>query len=74
MAPGSKVRPFYEKTPFFLNFRVYVFNVTNKDEMIQGSELNVIDQKLKLATLLKLIPLFSIEKPKLQEIGPYFFE
>lgn len=38
VAPGSKVRPFYAKAPFFVDFRVYVFNITNKDEIMQGSE------------------------------------
>lgn len=38
VAPGSKVRPFYEKAPFFVDFRIYIFNVTNKDEIMQGSE------------------------------------
>lgn len=40
LAPGSRLRPFYEKQPFYLHFLAYVFNVTNKDEVIQGSELN----------------------------------
>lgn len=34
----SKIRPFYEKAPIYIDFRIYVFNVTNKDEMLQGSE------------------------------------
>lgn len=34
----SKIRPFYEKAPIYLDFRIYVFNVTNKDEVLQGSE------------------------------------
>lgn len=34
----SKVRPFYEKAPFFVDFRIYLFNITNKHEVIQGSE------------------------------------
>lgn len=38
VAPGSKLRPLYIKAPIFADFRVYMFNVTNKDEVIQGSE------------------------------------
>lgn len=36
--------------PFPLDFKVYIWNVTNPDEVMSG------------------------EKPKLQEIGPYYFE
>lgn len=39
VAPDGRLRPFYEKPPFYLHFLAYVFNVTNKDEVIQGSEL-----------------------------------
>lgn len=38
VAKGSKLRPYYIKVPFFINFHVYLFNVTNKDDVIQGSE------------------------------------
>lgn len=41
VAKDSKVRPFYEKAPFFVNFRIYLFNVTNKNEVLQGSESNL---------------------------------
>lgn len=40
----------YTKVPFPIDFRIYVFNVTNKEEMIAGG------------------------KPKVQQIGPYYFE
>lgn len=39
VAKDSKVRPFYEKAPFFIDFRIYLFNVTNKNDVIKGSEL-----------------------------------
>lgn len=82
VAKGSKMREFYEKTPIFLNFLVYIFNVTNKEEFINGSELS----KLYLYTEFKhnnfqffqinatFHSEFILEKPRLQEIGPYFFE
>lgn len=34
---GSEIRPFYEKAPM-VNFRIHMFNVTNKDEVIKGSK------------------------------------
>lgn len=37
MGKGSEIRPFYEKTPM-LNFRIHMFNVTNKEDVIQGSK------------------------------------
>lgn len=36
-APDSDVRPLYEKVPFFLDFRIYMFNCTNPDEVTKGS-------------------------------------
>lgn len=42
VAKGSDLRPLYEKTPFFLNFRFYIFNITNKDDFIQGSKLKEV--------------------------------
>lgn len=50
VAPGSALRPLYTKVPFAIDFRVYIFNVTNKDEVTKGA------------------------KPKLQQVGPYYFE
>lgn len=38
VAPNSAIRPLYEKAPFFIDFRIRVFNITNKDEVIAGSE------------------------------------
>lgn len=40
VAPGSSLRGFYEKAPVGLDFRVIVFNVTNKDDVIRGSEFS----------------------------------
>lgn len=34
----SKIRPYYEKAPIYLDFRIYLFNVTNKEEVIEGGE------------------------------------
>lgn len=50
VAPDSAIRSMYTKVPFPIDFRIYVFNVTNKDEVTKGG------------------------KPKLQQVGPYYFE
>lgn len=50
ITPGTMTREMFEKVPFAINFRVFVLNITNPDEVTAG------------------------EKPKLQEIGPYYFE
>lgn len=60
VAPGSKVRQLYEKMPFFFNFRMYVFNVTNKDEMMQGSEFDLIASELKLGNAFFIIQNYSM--------------
>lgn len=44
------MRDMFTVVPFPLDFKIYVFNITNKDEVHVGG------------------------KPKLQEIGPYYFE
>lgn len=43
-------RDMFEELPFPVDYRVYVFNISNPDEVMAGG------------------------KPKLQEIGPYYFE
>lgn len=39
IAPDSDIRPMYEVAPFPLEFRLRLFNITNKEEVIEGSEL-----------------------------------
>ncbi|XP_014214799.1 sensory neuron membrane protein 1-like isoform X2 [Copidosoma floridanum] len=50
LKPGSQLRPLWSKFPFALDFRIYLFNVTNAEEVKNGA------------------------KPKLHEVGPYYFE
>lgn len=50
LKPNSRIRGMWTNIPFPLDFRVYLFNVTNPNEVMQG------------------------RKPKVQEIGPYFFQ
>lgn len=46
LAVDSKLRPMYEKVPIFVDYLLYVFNVTNKDEFIQGRELSTFSSNL----------------------------
>lgn len=50
VATDGGLRDSFTTLPHNLGFSIYVFNVTNKEEVIQGS------------------------KPRLEEIGPYYFE
>lgn len=50
VTPGTMTRDMFQEIPFGLHFRVFLWNVTNPDEVMSGG------------------------KPKLQEIGPYYFE
>lgn len=50
VTPGTLTRGMFEKVPFPLDFRLYLFNITNPDEVMSGG------------------------KPKLQQIGPLYFE
>lgn len=36
--PGSKVREVYAKSPDPVEFRIYVFHVTNKDDVMHGAK------------------------------------
>lgn len=36
--PGSETRERYTKTTFPIEFKVYLFNITNKNEVIDGSK------------------------------------
>lgn len=38
LKPGSELREMWEVIPFYLNFRIYVFNVTNPDEVTKGGK------------------------------------
>ncbi|XP_014467437.1 PREDICTED: sensory neuron membrane protein 1-like isoform X2 [Dinoponera quadriceps] len=50
LKPGSEIREMWTAFPLPLDFKVYMFNVTNADEIMQGG------------------------KPKLQEVGPFFYD
>nr|AXU25116.1 sensory neuron membrane protein 1-1 [Cyrtorhinus lividipennis] len=47
---GNEMRDNWAKFPISLEFRIYLFNLTNPEEVFKGG------------------------KPKVQEVGPYFFE
>jgi hypothetical protein len=50
LKPGNEIRDMWSHFPLPLDFKVYLFNVTNADEIQEG------------------------KKPKLQEVGPFFYE
>lgn len=41
LKPGSEIRPLWEKIPFYLDFHIYLFNVTNPDEVSRGGKPNL---------------------------------
>lgn len=38
ITPETMARKTFEKIPFPINFRLYLFNVTNKDEVLAGGK------------------------------------
>ncbi|KAG4080358.1 hypothetical protein HA402_010850 [Bradysia odoriphaga] len=38
LKPGSDIRELYTKVPFPIDFRIYIFNITNKDEVTKGAK------------------------------------
>lgn len=43
VTPDSDVRPLYSKVPFPIDFRVYIFNITNKEEVQSGGIWSMSD-------------------------------
>ncbi|XP_070515757.1 sensory neuron membrane protein 1-like isoform X1 [Cardiocondyla obscurior] len=50
LKPGSEIREMWSNFPLPLDFKVYLFNITNADEIKEG------------------------QKPKVQEVGPFFYD
>ncbi|XP_012524456.2 sensory neuron membrane protein 1 isoform X2 [Monomorium pharaonis] len=50
LKPGSEIREMWSAFPLPLDFKIYLFNVTNPTEIMEG------------------------KKPKLQEVGPFFYD
>lgn len=38
LRPGSQMRPLFERIPFPLTFKAYIFNITNSKDVISGSK------------------------------------
>nr|QGW45470.1 sensory neuron membrane protein 1d [Bradysia odoriphaga] len=38
LKPGTEIRELYTKVPFPIDFRMYIFNITNKDEVTKGAK------------------------------------
>lgn len=41
MKPGSEIRKMFEKVPFAIDFKIYVFNYTNPEEVMRGGTPHV---------------------------------
>ncbi|XP_011159294.2 sensory neuron membrane protein 1 isoform X2 [Solenopsis invicta] len=50
LKPGSEIREMWSAFPLPLDFKIYLFNITNPNEIAEG------------------------KKPKLQEVGPFFYD
>lgn len=38
ITPGTMTRKIFERIPFALNYKLYMFNITNKDEVLAGAK------------------------------------
>ncbi len=38
LKPGSEIRSLYTKVPFPIDFKMYIFNITNADEVTKGAK------------------------------------
>lgn len=47
LTPKSPVRVMYTKVPFAIDFRVYMFNLTNREEVSKGNRFIIYRLTLK---------------------------
>lgn len=38
LKPGSDIRALYTKVPFPVDFKIYLFNITNSEEVTKGAK------------------------------------
>ena len=65
-------RMLWEKIPFPVTFKAYLFNITNPLEFIVGGK--VWQLSFNLCNFTFLVLFYFLLQPRVQEIGPYVFE
>lgn len=38
--PGTEIRQLWEKAPFAVTFKIYVFNITNPEQVVNGGKVS----------------------------------
>lgn len=74
LTPNSELRGLYVKVPFYIDFKLFLFNLTNPEEFAQGKLKLVLHRDLEYETNGWNRDVFLGGKARLEEIGPYFFE
>lgn len=67
--PKSPVRELYTKVPFPIDFRIYVFNLTNRDEVHKGKKLKS-NVKFRIYYLIRIKNhrIFQVESQKCKKL------
>lgn len=65
LKPGSQMRPMFDKIPFYLDFKIYVFNITNPEEVLVGKRV------MKVILYLPLNHKFRMWSSFLKRVGTF---